>query len=73
LVILIIQFLWTFSSGYSISGVSAHPSWGWILLFPGALLILAAGAMRPTPRDRQDDAGVMRLIGQARSRTGASS
>ena len=71
LVILILNFLYTFSTGVSLSGYSAHPSWGWILLFPGALLILAAGAMRPTPRDAQDDYGLMKLIGQARSQTGS--
>jgi hypothetical protein len=70
LVILILEFLWTFSSGVSYPGVSAHPSWGWIVLFPGALLILAAGAAPSTPRDAEDDEGLNKLMGQARSAGG---
>ena len=69
--ILILQFLYTFSTGVSVSGLSAHPSWGWIILFPAALLILAAGVMRPGPRDNPDDHGLERLLDQSRNRTGA--
>jgi hypothetical protein len=69
LLILILEFLYTFSSG--VSGVSAHPSWGWIVLFPAALLILAAGVIRPNPRDNPDDHGLERFLGQSRNRTGA--
>jgi hypothetical protein len=70
LVILIIEFLWTFSAGVSYPGVSAHPSWGWIVLFPGALLILAAGAARSTPRDAEDNEGLSKVMGQTRSAGG---
>jgi hypothetical protein len=31
-------------------------SWGWIVLFPGALLILVAAAMRPNPSEVSGDA-----------------
>lgn len=64
-VILVLNLLFAFAG---VSSLSAHPSWGWILLLPGALLILAAGATRPTPRDAVDDNGVMNLIGSLRSR-----
>ncbi len=71
LLILILEFLYTFSTGVSIPGLSAHPSWGWIVLFPAALLIIAAGVTRATARDAQDDQGLEKLLGQARNRTGA--
>jgi hypothetical protein len=71
LLILILEFLYTFSTGVSASGVSAHPVWlTWIILFAGALAILAAAAMRPNPRDNPDDHGVERLLAQSRNRTG---
>jgi hypothetical protein len=63
LVILIFQFVYTFSPGVSYPGVSAHPPWyTWTLLFAGALAALAASLMRPNPRDNPDDQGVERLI-----------
>jgi hypothetical protein len=63
LVILIFQFVYTFSPGVSYTGVSAHPPWyTWTVLFAGALAILAASLMRPNPRDKPDDHGLERLI-----------
>ncbi|MBV9281144.1 MAG: hypothetical protein JOZ41_13765 [Chloroflexi bacterium] len=71
LVILVVQFLYAFSSnGVSLEGLSVHPSWGWIILFPAALLILAAGAMRANPRDAVNDQALMSLIGGVRSNVG---
>jgi len=71
LVILIFQFLYTFSTGVSYSGVSAHPPWyTWTLLFAGPLAILAAALMRPNPRDKPDDHGVERLIASLRGGAG---
>lgn len=73
LLICILEFLYAFSNeieGVSSSAVSAHPSWGWILLFPGALLILVAGATRPTERDAANDAGLNTVVAQLRSRVG---
>ena len=67
LVILILNFLYAFSGE---GGVSAHPSWAWILLFPGALLIIAAGAMRTTARDAQNDQGLDSVIASLRNMTG---
>lgn len=59
LIILIINFLYAFSG---VLGFSAHPTWGWIFLFPGVLLILAAGAMRSTARDAENDEGVNSIL-----------
>lgn len=57
----LINLLFTFSAP---TGASAHPSWGWILLIPGVLLILAAAVLRPNPSEPQGDAigYVQRLI-----------
>ena len=49
----LINLLFTFSSP---AGTSAHPSWGWILLIPGVLLILAAAVLRANPGEPQGDA-----------------
>jgi hypothetical protein len=68
IVILLLNFLYAFSVGVDLPGVSAHPSWGWILLFPGALLILAAGAMRTTARDAVDEGGAARFVASLRNR-----
>lgn len=65
LLILILNFLYAFS-GESV--YSAHPSWAWILLFPGALLILAAGATRATPRDAPDDNGLNNAVASIMNR-----
>jgi hypothetical protein len=43
-VFFILGFINSFLSG--VDGVGAHPSWGWIFLFPGALALIAAAAMR---------------------------
>jgi hypothetical protein len=65
LLILLLNFLFAFSGE---AGFSAHPSWGWILLFPGALILIAAGAMRPTPRDAMNDNGLTNVISSFQSR-----
>jgi hypothetical protein len=49
----LINLIFTFSAP---TGASAHPSWGWILLIPGVLLILAAAVIRPNPSEPQGDA-----------------
>jgi hypothetical protein len=59
LLILILNFLYAFSGDV---GFSAHPSWGWILLFPGALIIMVAGAMRSTARDAENENGLNNII-----------
>jgi hypothetical protein len=59
LVILILNFLYAFSGEV---GFSAHPSWGWILLFPGAIIIILAGAMRSTTRDAENENGLNNII-----------
>lgn len=69
-IILILNFLYAFSTGVSYAGISARPSWGWILLFPGALLIMAAGAMPATGRDAVDDYGLNRFIASLQNRVG---
>lgn len=66
-VILLINFLFTFSSPYLLT--SAHPSWGWILLIPGALAVLAAGMMRSTARDAENTNGLDNLIAAVQSRS----
>lgn len=65
-VILILNFLYAFSGEL---GFSARPSWGWILLFPGALIIMAAGAMRSTARDAENENGLNNLIASVQSST----
>jgi hypothetical protein len=60
LVILLLNFFWTFSSPFVLT--SAHPSWGWILLFPGAIIIILAGAMRSTARDAENENGLNNII-----------
>jgi hypothetical protein len=67
LVILVLNFLFTFSSPYILT--SAHPSYGWILLFPGALAVLAAGAMRSTARDAENSNALNNLIASVQSRS----
>lgn len=59
LVILILNFLYAFSGEV---GFSAHPTWGWILLFPGAIIIILAGAMRSTARDAENENGLSNII-----------
>jgi hypothetical protein len=59
LVILILNFLYAFSGEV---GFSAHPTWGWILLFPGAIIIILAGAMRSTARDAENENGLNNII-----------
>ena len=49
----LLNLLFTFSAP---NGASAHPSWGWILLIPGVLLILAAAVLRRNPHEREGDA-----------------
>ncbi|HEX6507921.1 MAG TPA: hypothetical protein VF221_09840 [Chloroflexota bacterium] len=66
LVILLLNFLYAFAG---VAGFSAHPSWGWILLFPGALLIIAAGAMRATERDAVDDNGLNNIIAAVQNKS----
>jgi hypothetical protein len=64
-VVLVLNLLFTFSG---VLGLSAHPSWGWIVLFVGALAVLAAGAMRSTARDAENPNGVDNLIASVQSR-----
>ncbi len=64
--ILLLNFLYTFSG---VLGLSAHPSWGWILLFPSALIIMAAGAMRSTPRDAENPNGLGNIVAQVQNRS----
>ena len=66
LVVLVLNFLFTFSG---VLGLSARPSWGWIVLLAGALAVLAAGAMRSTPRDAENPNGVDNLIASVQSRS----
>lgn len=66
LVILIVNFLYAFSGEV---GFSAHPSWGWILLFPGALIIMIAGAMRSTARDAENENGLNTIISSVQNRS----
>jgi hypothetical protein len=66
LLILILNFLYAFSGEV---GFSAHPSWGWILLFPGSLLIMVAGAMRSTARDAENVNGLNNIIASVQNRS----
>jgi hypothetical protein len=48
-----------------------HPSWGWLILFPAVLLILAAAALRRDPMETSGDAAavvrdLMQRMSQAR-------
>jgi hypothetical protein len=63
--ILVLNFLFTFSGTL---GLSARPSWGWIVLFLGALLIMAAGAMRSTARDAENENGLNNIIASVQNR-----
>jgi hypothetical protein len=65
-VILVLNLLFTFSGTL---GLSARPSWGWILLLPGALIIMAAGAMRSTARDNENESGLNNIIASVQNRT----
>jgi hypothetical protein len=49
----LVNLLFTFSAP---AFASAHPSWGWILLIPGVLLILAAALLRSNPSEPRGDA-----------------
>lgn len=65
LVVLVVNFLYTFSG---VLGLSARPSWGWIVLLLGDLIVLAAGAMRSTARDAENANGLDNLIASVQSR-----
>jgi hypothetical protein len=64
-VVLVLNVLFTFSG---VLGLSARPSWGWIVLFVGALAVLAAGAMRSTARDAENPNALDNLIASVQSR-----
>jgi hypothetical protein len=65
-VILVLNLLFTFSG---VLGLSARPSWGWIVLFLGALAVLAAGMMRSTARDAENPNALDNLIASVQSRS----
>lgn len=50
LVFLVIEFFDALTASY------VHPSWGWLVLFPGVVLILAAAALKRDPRETPGDA-----------------
>lgn len=50
---LAIEFFNTLTQSY------LHASWGWLILFGGVALILAAGTMRPNPRETSRDAATV--------------
>ena len=67
LLILILNFLYAFSG---VLGFSARPSWGWIILVPAALIIMAAGAMRSTARDNENENGLNTIISSVQNSSG---
>jgi len=40
----------------ALTGSYLHPSWGWLILFPGVALLLAAAALQPDPRETSGNA-----------------
>jgi hypothetical protein len=64
-VVLVLNLLFAFSG---VQGLSARPSWGWIVLFLGALGVLAAGAMRSAARDAENPNALNNLIASVQSR-----
>jgi hypothetical protein len=68
-VVLVVNLLFTFSG---VLGLSARPSWGWIVLFLGALVVLAAGAMRSAARDAENPNALNNLIASVQSRSRSS-
>ncbi len=66
LIVLVLNFLYTFSG---VLGLSARPSWGWIVLLLGELAVLAAGAMRSTTRDAENANGLDNLIAAVQSKS----
>ena len=67
LLVLILNFLYAFKG---VLGFSAQPSWGWIILFPAALIIMAAGAMRSTARDNENENGLNNVISSVQNSSG---
>lgn len=62
LVFLIIEFFDALTASY------LHPSWGWLILFPGTLLILAAAVLKRDASETSGDAvGVVRDLMQRAS------
>jgi hypothetical protein len=54
-VIAVIELLNLVFTFRGVAGLSAHPTWGWIVLILGVLGILAAAVMRPNPNEPQGD------------------
>jgi hypothetical protein len=50
LLFMIIEFIDSLTASYM------HPSWGWLVLFPGAFLLLAAAALKRDPRENSGSA-----------------